>query len=201
MKRKILLTVLALAVVLLATPLVSAVPWTYPKNNEKFEEFGVTYGLDFINTIIPATYAAIAEMDNPNKVVVSYEEVAVSYEIRVGEAGPDQRIYTLGDDFEYSGVATLTVFDPILPYNPAYVFLLGRMAHMRVDYMYDFGDDDEGLDGTINLVALWTGGEYLAKAGKITSIKCTGDFQNVQIQAAPDVGSPTHIGVVSGWPE
>ena len=36
-KRKLLLTVLALAAVLLATPLVSAFPWTNPKNNEKFQ--------------------------------------------------------------------------------------------------------------------------------------------------------------------
>jgi hypothetical protein len=200
-----------LTISLIVTPFAFAKPWGYPKNNEKWEEFGVTYGFDF-SGLIGGTYAATAGFDSMNKVVVAWDEVAVSYEIRIGEAGPSQRVYNLWDgmtgDFAYSGVATFTCWDPILPYvfdpmDPVgTLFLAGRMHHFRVDYMYDFSAVQGGLEGTLTMVALVTGnGQMLIDANPmfITSLQGTGDFKNVQILSS--TGPMTHVGIVSGWPE
>lgn len=209
-----MITVTLLAVVMLATPLVAAKPWTYPKTNPKFEEYGVTYGFDWAN-LIGANYAATAGLEEANKVVIVYDEIAVSYQIRIGEAGPEQRIYNLWDpiaetgDFTYSGVGTITVWDPVLPYafDPDDVlgtlFVNGRKQHFRVDYTYDFSAVPGGLDGTITYVALISGNSFILNGDKpmhIFDTKCTGDFQNVQVQATAGAGG-THMGVVSGWPE
>ena len=207
MNRKILVAVASLLVIsMMLTPLAFAKPWN-PKDNPKFEEFGVTFGFDW-SGFIEATVAATAELEDANKVVVKATEVAVSYEIRIGEAGPGQRIYTLGEDFAYSGEMTYTVFKPILPYEPfsnppLSIFLGGKFHHFRVDYMYDFGDGDGGLDGTLTMLALITGNtEFLSSEMKpmwITSLQGTGDFKNVNIKSTAI--SPNHMGIVSGWPE
>ena len=210
MNRKILVAIASLfAISMMLTPIAYAKPWEYPKNNNKFEEFGVTFGFSWAG-FVGATYAATAGLEEgANKVVVNVAETAVSYQIRIGEAGPGQRIYNLGEDFTYSGQITLTVFDPILPYafnpmNPiGTLFLGGRMHHFRVDYMYDFSAVLGGLDGTITMLALVTGNDLMlqpdTKPMFITSLQGTGDFKNVQIQATAI--SPNHMGVVSGWPE
>ena len=210
LNRKILLTVLPFVIVLLVTPLVSAKSWDYPKTNPKFEQYGVTVNFTFAN-LVAATYAATDGLEEANKVVVVYEEQAIEgYQIRVGEDGPGQRVYNVGEDFAYYGVGTIVTWHPILPYafdpaNPMMtLFLMGSKTHWRVDYMYDFGDGDGGLDGTIKLLALTTGDTISAfdpdaKTMFITSIEGTGDFSNVQIQAK---GAGTgHEGVVIGWPE
>lgn len=208
MNKKVLIMAVALmAVAMLATPLVSAKPWEYPKNNAKFEEFGVTFGFDWQGFIM-AEYAATAGLEDAEKVVVICPETPTTYQIMVGEAGPGQRVYNLGEDFTYSGQMTFTVFDPVLPYafdpsNPVgTLFIGGRMQHFRVDYMYDFSAVPEGLDGTITMVALVTGNGLVLGGDHpmfITSIKGTGDFQNVQIKAT--AVPPNHMGVVTGWPE
>ena len=192
---------------MLAAPMVSAKPWNYPKNNPKFEEFGVTFQLNW-GEFIAAEYAATAGLEDANKLVITNEETMLSYQIRIGEDGPGQRIYNLGEDFTYTGKMTYTVFDPILPYafNPddlvGTLFVTGRMAHLRIDYMYDFSAVPGGLEGTIKLVALVTGNTLMLIGDKptyITSLQCTGDFQNVNIKAT--VAGLGHTGVVSGWPE
>jgi hypothetical protein len=209
MKKKILLITLTLLVVLmLATPLAAAKPWNYSKNNPKFEQYSTTINFTFENLVL-ATYAATAGLEEANKVVVVYEEQAIAgYQIRIGEAGPSQRVYNLGEHFAYYGVATITTWNPILPYefdptNPMMtLFLAGSKTHWRVDYMYDFGDGDGGLDGTITMLALITGNSespWVSKPMFITSLQGTGDFANVQIQATAAV--PGHAGVVIGWPE
>jgi hypothetical protein len=210
LNRKILLTVLPFVIVLLVTPLVSAKSWDYPKNNPKFEQYGVTVNFTFAN-LVAATYAATDGLEEANKVVVVYEEQAIEgYQIRVGEDGPGQRVYNVGEDFAYYGVGTIVTWNPILPYafdptNPMMsLFLMGSKTHWRVDYMYDFGDGDGGLDGTIKLLALTTGNTISAfdpdaKTMFITSIEGTGDFSNVQVQAKR--AGTGHEGVVLGWPE
>jgi hypothetical protein len=210
LNRKILLTVLPFVIVLLITPLVAAKPWNYPKNNPEFEQYGVTINFTFAN-LVAATYAATAGLEEANKVVIVYEEQAIEgYQIRIGEDGPGQRIYNVGEDFAYYGVGTIVTWNPILPYafdptNPMMtLFLMGSKTHWRVDYMYDFGDGDGGLDGTITMLALVTGNTASvfdpdAKPMFITSIEGTGDFSDVQIQATG--GGLGHAGVVLGWPE
>lgn len=210
MKRKMLGFVALFVVVMLATPLAAAKPWNYPKNNPKFEQYSTTINFTFTN-LVAATYAATAGLEEANKVVVVYEEQATAgYQIRIGEAGPGQRVYNLGDDFAYYGASTITVWDPILPYefdptNPMMtLFLMGSKTHWRVDYMYDFSAVPGELEGTITMLALITGDpesifDPEIKPMFITSIEGTGDFSNVQIQATG--AGLGHEGVVLGWPE
>jgi hypothetical protein len=213
--RKILLTVLALATVLLATPLVSAVPWTYPKNNDKFELFGTTIAFDY-SRIVAANYAATAGLGagDANKITVIVDELALpSYQIRIGE-GADQKVYNLYDpatntgDFTYSGVEKIVTYDPVLPYvfdptNPfATILVQGSKQHFRVDYVYDFSAVPGGLDGTITMLALVTGNSLVFSGDRsmsIVSVKGTGDFANVQIHATSTATG--HEGNVFGWPE
>lgn len=210
MGRKILLSAtIFLLVAILATPVIaSAKPWEYPKNNDKFEQYGVTISFIFEN-LVTETYAATAGLDEANKVVIVFEEQPIAgYEIRIGEEGAGQRVYAIGEDFVYSGVGTLTVWNPILPYafDPANalqtLFLTGEKYHFRVDYTYDFSAIPGGLEGTITMMALVSGNSESVLADKpmlITSLQGTGDFANVNIKAT---GSGTgHEGIVSGWPE
>jgi hypothetical protein len=205
LNRKFLLTGLTLmAVAMLATPLVSAKPWNYPKNNPKFEQYETTINFDFSN-LIAASYAATAGLEEANKVVVVCEEQPLAgYEIRIGE-GAGMRTYEFGVDFDYNGVDTITVWDPILPYafdptNPLEtLFLAGSKFHFRVDYVYDFSAFPGGLEGTITMLALVTGDSLSlveSKPMSITSLEGTGDFKNVQIQAT--AGGTGHLGVVIG---
>lgn len=199
-----------LAVAILVTPLAVAKPWNYPKNNPNFEQYETTINFMFEN-LVEATYAATTGLEEANKVVVVYEEQAIAgYQIRIGEAGPGQRVYNLGEDFAYYGVSTITVWDPILPYefdpaNPMMtLFLAGSKTHWRVDYMYDFSAVPGGLEGTIRMLALITGDSEPGLLGEskpmfITSVEGTGDFANVQIQATG--AGLGHGGVVIGWPE
>jgi hypothetical protein len=209
-KKVLGLALVLLFLAMLAAPLVSAKPWNYPKNNPKFEQYGVTINFDFTNLVI-ATYMATAGLEEANKVVVVYEEQAIpGYQIRIGEDGPGQRVYNLGEDFAYYGVTTITVWNPILPYefdptNPMMtLFLIGTKTHWRVDYMYDFSAVPGGLEGTIKLLALITGDSESIfdpeiKPMFITSIEGTGDFSDIKIQATS--GGTGHEGVVLGWPE
>ena len=324
MNKKILVSITMLTVLaMLLTPLAIAKPWDFPKNNDKFEEFGVTFNFDFASSIIPATYTALDETKNPNKVDISFNEIPQYYEIRVGDdktyyytpmpvwsisgdweflvngvythkytitqtgnaftgsgvhpasgpvtyyelvsgtinqisgavimeavyysdsghtiptgytftaeltinpidfsmdgilssqsdlpivstSGASVDLFPGQNDFTYSGVATLTVFKPILPYAPLSnlpfsLFLAGEFHHFRVDYMYDFGEGDGGLDGTLTMLATITGNTLFLSGEKpmwITSLQGTGDFKNVNIKST--AVTPNHSGIVSGWPD
>lgn len=211
-RREILLvSTIFLLVAILATPLAVAKPWEYPKNNDKFEQFGVTYNFDWSNYM-----AAAAQLEWAKKVVIVFEEQPTPlYQVRIGEDGAGQRVYNQWDptlqtgDFQYSGVATLTVWDPVLPYvfDPNDVigtfFVQGSRQHFRVDYTYDFSAVPGGLEGTLTLVAIVSGNSLVLggdKAMHIFSTSGTGDFTNVNVQATAGSQS-THIGIVSGWPE
>ncbi len=52
---------------MLATPIVSAGPWNYPKNNDKFESFATSFAMD-PTPIILAPFEYTPSMENPNKV-------------------------------------------------------------------------------------------------------------------------------------
>ena len=210
MNKKILVSFVALLVVSMTlTPFALAKPWNYPKKNPKFEQYGVTISFSFEN-LIAETYVATADLEEANKVVIVCDEQPMpGYQIRIGEEGPGQRVYNYGEDFDYIGVDTLTVWNPVLPYafDPENalmtLFLGGEKYHFRVDYMYDFSAFAGGLSGTIKLVALVTGNSELVLGGKpmlITSLQGTGDFANVQIQATAGA-TGGHEGVVIGWPE
>ena len=202
MNRKILLAVLTLVVVLLATPFVSAKPWEYPKNNDKFETFYVE-GTFSILLFDAANREYLPSFDNAKLIVITFEESMLTYEITV-----DGTPYTLaGGDFTYSGSAKFMYFDPIFsdPDTKQIVAAYSK-AVCFVDYMYDFGDDGNGPDGTISMRYVVNNG-----ANNINSLAGTGDFKNVQIKATawteldfvsiPPKVLIFHEGIVSGWPE
>jgi hypothetical protein len=190
MKKKILIILTTFLVLSIAiTSFVLAKPWSL-RNNEKFE----TFDTDFLPNFAPII-AAIADPEwvNPNKAITSWVEIMDLYTISVD--GVD---YFLGTDFLYTGVAAVTANGgPILPAPPMGI-LNGKQNHFRVEYMYDFGDGDGGIDGTITMLALTTSGPN--RAMHIRSLQGTGDLQNVVILATGG-GGFTHTGIVSGWPE
>ena len=201
MNRKLLAIVLALAVVLLATPFVSAKPWAYPKNNEKFETFYVE-GTFSVVVIDAADKEYIPSFDNVKKYVQTFEESMMTYEITV-----DGTTYTLADgDFTYSGSAKFVYFDPVFADPAKTVVASSSHGVFFVDYMYDFGNDGNGPDGTIRMRYVANGG-----ANNINSLVGTGDFKNVQVKATawtsldlttlPPTVLIFHEGIVSGWPE
>ena len=194
MNKKILVMAVGLLVLSMTlTPFALAKSWD-PKNNEKFQTLSVIL-IPNVDNILAGIAAPefIPSEDNPNKVITSWvEEPMTYYEINVG---PNQ--YFLGIDFEYTGVAVVTAIGaPFTPNPDMFGMLVGtKQGKFRVDYMYDFGDDGVGIDGTLEMLAI------TAKDGvmHIRSLRGTGDLQNVQIQAtALGFG---HTGVVKGWPE
>ena len=195
LNRKIfMIATVFLVVAILATPLAVAKPWD-EKNNEKFQTFTTSFTPNVGNIIAAiGNPEYIPSEDNPNKIIYSWvEEPMVAYAINVGS-----NTYTLGTDFEYTGVAVLTQIGAPFTPNPALFDILvgSKQTKFRVDYMYDFGDGDGGLDGSIQMLAITAEDGVM----HIRSLRGTGDLQNVQIQAT-SLGGFTHTGIVSGWPE
>jgi len=202
MKKKILLTVLALSVVLLATPLVSAVPWTYPKNNEKFQEFegmGTFSILDILN----GEHQYIPSFEKVNKLTIIYTEPHLTYQITV-----DGNTYQLGTDFLMTECRTIAVFyDPVFD-DPAKLYPIEpggyRAEHDLVYWTFDFSAIPGGIEGTLPMKLVGTNEENRF----INSLAGTGDLQNVQIKATatltftpPITLNAFHTGRVSGWPD
>ncbi len=176
-------------------PFASARPWN-EKNNEKFLNFNVVIGFDYTNALeAVANPVYVPSADKQNKVIVSWvEQPTTDYTIIIEGIGT----YTCGTDFEYSGVATFTGIGE--PYTPGALGLPtgSKQNKFRVDYMYDFGEDDENpdtIDGTLRMLAV------TAQDGVmwITSVGGTGDLQNVQVFATGL--APGHDGIVIGWPD
>ena len=197
--KKILVAVL-LAGIMLATPMVSAVPWNPKPNNEKFQDYGVVGTFNYLDIYLaPIEY--VPSFDIVNKAIVTWEENMLTYEITV-----DGETYDL-DDFDYIGTGTFIFYDPVFSDPETKLDIIDQRAfHAVWDITYDFGDDDVGLDGTINVRAIISSREGM----HIFSKQCTGDFKNVNIQATsgegPNIGvfpvvTLYHEGVVSGWPE
>lgn len=195
MNKKILVSLASLLViVIMLTPLALANSWD-PKNNDKFQTFSTILVPNVANIAAAAANPQyIPSEDNPNKVITSWiEEPMTDYEITVGT-----NTYYLGVDFEYTGVAVLTAIGAPFTANPPFGLIVGsKQRKFRVDYMYDFGDDGVGIDGTLEMLAI------TAKDGvmHIRNLKGTGDLKNVQIQATGIEVGLGHIGVVLGWPE
>ena len=193
MNKKILLAFTSfLIVAMMLTPLALARPWN-PKNNEKFLDYDVVVGFDYSVVLeAVANPEFVPSEDKPNKMIISWEEVATTdYTITVEGVGT----YTCGTDFEYSGVAVYTCIGP--PYTPGPLGMPqgSHQNKFRVDYMYDFGDGDGGIDGTLSMLAVTAQDEVMW----ITSVGGTGDLQNVQVFAT--ALAPGHDGIVIGWPD
>lgn len=202
MNRKILLIVIALAVVLLATPLVSAAPVYEKENNTKFETFHVNFVAN-VMTWLSGEHEFIPSMDNVNRLTINGPESFISYDITV-----DDKTYYQGVDFTYTGHYEYVFFDVtawlVIPgIIPPYVWPSeSRASQLIVDYEYDFLAAS-GIEGTIQMRAIANERGWMT----INSLAGTGDLQNVQIKAtgagfeeAP-LYYATHDGWVTGWPE
>jgi hypothetical protein len=195
--RKALLTVLALAVVLLATPLVQAIPLE-EKNNDKLQSYHDSGTFNYVAEQMGAVRTYIPSFDQVNKMVMEMDEVFVAYEIVVGGS----KTYHMATDFAYEGHVAVTYYDPVFGDDAKTQVLESRAVDTKVDYMFDFSAIPGGLEGTLNMHAVFT------RYGGISSLSGTGDLQNVQIQAANLEGSFTppfyitvnHGGWVVGWP-
>ena len=198
------LKILALATLLLALPILTAVAQATPlteKNNDKFQSFGVTATVNAF-TWVSAEHQYIPSMDNVNKLVVNGDETFITYDITIGS-----NTYKLGEDFTYTGHVEFTYYDVTawMPLPPPYMWPSEyRESHTIVDYMFDFSAIPGGIDGTLQMRAMDTPGDIEV----INSLAGTGDLQNVQIKAtisgSTHVGTIytiTHSGLVSGWPE
>lgn len=202
MNKKVLVMAVALmAVAMLATPLVGAVPWTYPRNNDKFQTYGVTGTCKF-SVWMNGEHEFIPSKDKVNMLIISGDETFITYDITVGS-----NIYHLGTDFAYTGHFEYIFYDVTAwnPNLPPYTWPSEyRAEHMIVDYVFDFSAFSDGIEGTLRLRAESNQGGLF-----INSLAGTGDLQNVQIKATILPATPLgkgiyqigHAGIVSGWPE
>jgi hypothetical protein len=171
-------------------------------SNPKFQSFSVIGTYDVRLQIFGFDHQYIPSEDKVNKLVVSGNEVFLSYQITVGD-----NVYLLNEDFTYYGYLKITYIDPVFPHpNPAVGNLWPadeRLTIFTVDYSYNFLPAS-GIEGELRMHAVSIDGKT-----HINSLSGTGDFRNVNINAMtlpPDVsGAPFivifHEGRVSGWPE
>ena len=202
MNRKIPLIITALSAVLLATPLVSAVPWTYPKNNEKFQEYQAV-GTFSVLDMVSGDHEYIPSFEKVNKLIISFDEPHLTHEITVGG-----NTYQLGTDFLMTDCLTIAVFyEPVFD-DPAKLYPIMpdgyRFEHNLVYWTIDFSAIPGGIEGTLRMQLVATNEENRF----INSLAGTGDLKNVQIKATASVSfdppltlRALHVGIVSGWPE
>jgi hypothetical protein len=199
--RKLLVAVASLfAISIMLTPLAAAKPWNL-KNNDKFKTFYVE-GSFSVAIIDAGDKRYIPSFDNVKMFIQTFEESMATYEITI-----DEETYTLADgDFTYSGHAKFVYYNPVFA-NPEKTIVESSSHTIDfVDYMYDFGDDGNGPDGTIKMRYVFNKG-----ANNIFSLAGTGDLRNVNIKAnawftldyltMPPTMNIFHEGIVSGWPE
>ena len=192
MNKKVLGFALAFVfLALLATPFALAKSTDYPKNNEKFQSFAVTLGAVPVNTVDDYEVKYIPNEENPNVIVQTWGNNLVYNEIVIGGV----KHYLMGVDFEYSQSCKYTAIGAPFMTVPGYGLIMGSKSHLFViNYMYNFSAVPDGIDGTLEM-------RFISSMGttSITSLRGTGDLQNVQIKATG--GGTGHIGVVIGWPE
>ncbi len=196
--KKTTFAVLTLAIIVVATPLVSAIPLE-EKNNDKFQAFSTT-GTFSIMDVVFADHKYIPSFDNVNKIAASWEENMLTYTITVGSNS-----YYLGTDFAHTGYSVETAFDPVFA-DPAKTKVVSyRAKETMIDYTFDFSAYPGGIEGTLNMRAVFTQG-----IGFINSLSGTGDLQNVQAKETglgssfnpvTKIVTVAHAGLVHGWPE
>ena len=191
MNKKILvITVSLLAVVMLATPLVSAKPWE-EKSNEKFQSFSVILMGGPVNLTPDYEVTFKPNEENPNVAVQTWGNNIVYNEIVIGGV----KHYLMGVDFEYSQSCKYTaVGSPAM--IPGYGLYTGSISnHFVINYKYDFSAVSGGIDGTLEMLFLSNNGIV-----SIRSLRGTGELQNVQVMATASLPLG-HEGIVIGWPE
>ena len=150
-----------------------------------------------------AEYKYIPSLTNCEKLTVSYDEIFRACAITIDGT----HTYIMGKDFTYTGHVVWTYFEPQFN-GPTGIYWPSsyRGSNHMVDYTYDFSAFPNGIEGTLNMQAVFNPSGGIA----IYSLSGTGDLQNVQIKAAQtgtdlaDGGNTLtvhHGGYVFGWPE
>lgn len=189
LNKKFLLTAITvLALIMLVTPLASGQVWDKNMNNDKFKSYSSTHMPNPMPIILAEKEFKPSEED-PNVIVVSWEEAMVSYQITVGE-----ETYSLHTHFEYEGNskwvaigAPFTTKLGLLPWG-------SKSNYWIVEYTLDFSAVPDGIEGTLDMLMIDNNGQT-----SIRSLRGTGDLQNVHIMATAVLGE--HTGIVTGWPE
>jgi hypothetical protein len=199
-KKIISLILICLIVAMSAVTLAKADPLG-DKNNDKFQAYAVTAKFSFSKALLSADFDWVPSQTKTNVMTIEYDEQFIQYDITIGT-----HTYKLGIDFEYAGHAKYVYFEPVFgtTYGLYYPISYRSQYHV-IDYMFDFSACPGGLEGTLNMRAMFSsnGGEM-----DINSLAGTGDLQNVQIKATHAGASTTkgvttaeHAGYVLGWPE
>jgi hypothetical protein len=200
-RKSLVIAFVLLSAILLVSPLIgtAAAACNTDRHQDKCQKFGVTASFSFLK-ILQADHKYIPSADHVKKLVISWDEEFITYDITV-----DGITYSLGKDFTYSGHAVMTFYNPVFDdpqlgnlYPTAFSALQERIV-----YKYDFSAVPGGIDGTIRMIATTENGVL-----SIRSLCGTGDFRNVHIKATAtdtfDEATLTvnifHDGKVSGWP-
>jgi hypothetical protein len=198
-KKTFSLILICLMVSMSAVTLVKADPLG-DKNNDKFQSYVVTAKFSFTQALFSADFNWIPSQTKTNIMVIEYDEQFMQYDITIGT-----HTYKLGTDFAYTGQAKYVFFEPVFgtTYGLYYPISYRSQYHV-IDYMFDFSAFQGGLEGTLNMRAMFSNGGEM----DINSLAGTGDLQNVQIKAthagastSKGVTIAAHAGYVLGWPE
>ena len=200
LNKKFLVAAVALVVVaMLASPLLGtaeACRW-HRKNAETFyvdQRFWLT---PYLESLANPKY--FPSEDNPLVLIIGpYESQIRECTINVGETE-----YVEGVDFEYTGSEIYAVWRPNGTYFGG-TYPLGDIMMYKVTYTYDFGAYEGGIDGKINMRAIWISNDFMSfvEPGsiKVTSLQGTGNLQHVKIIATNAGSESDHTGTVIGWP-
>lgn len=191
-----------LAIALLATPLVSAVPGA-EKNNEKFQTWHYEKTVSFL-ILLFGEHTYIPSFDKVNRMVITSTEGFNSYEITVGDD-----TYVMGVDFDCVDVYTqYTANKPVFAEDDEQkLWPLDSQAQsvtLLVETTFDFSAYPGGIEGTLTIQERSSSG-----LTHTSSLMGTGDLQNVQVQATyyntfDDVTYELTVyddGTVIGWPD
>ncbi len=191
MNRKfVVLAVALLAVAMLATPLVSAVPpkqtWHYVKT------------LNFItDVIVGGEREYYPSFENPKRMVITATENYLSFVITVGG-----NTYTMGVDFDVVGQVKMSFNNPTFA-APEKLYPASFETNLvTVDLFLDFYAYAGGIEGTLHLLELGSDqGQH-----NTYGLEGTGDLGNVHVMgvwesafSAPML-TVTEDGTVINWP-
>jgi hypothetical protein len=198
--KKIISFSIFLAIVMMVTPLVSAVPGA-PKPNEKFQTWHYTKEVSF-GVLLLGEHVYTPSFEEPNKLVISSTEGFLSYEITVNG-------YTYVQGVDFDCIDVYTEYTAILPVfdDPAQLWpSSSQSVHLLVLTTFDFSAYEGSIEGQLCIMERGNGGNT-----HTTNLWATGDLQNVQLQATYyNILDPTTVpfptitvyddGTVIGWP-
>jgi hypothetical protein len=193
-KEVLVMAVALMAVAMLATPLVSAVPGA-PKSNEKFQTWHYEKTMNIL--LLGASFQYIPSFDVVNRLVISWTAGFLTYEITVGG-----KTYKQGVDFECVDVFTENYYiKPVFLDPGKHMVAEAQTGGLRADTTFDFSVYPGGIEGTLHILEIGNeGGHYT------NSLEGTGDLRNVQVKGvwtnslAFPILTVYDDGTVIGWP-